>query len=301
MMPAVTLRTLLGDHPSTSAVRRGQLTSPFLSLGFADVDVPNRAFKRVVRDLEFDVAELALMTFLMARSRGIPLRLLPVVVFSRNPLPHLVCESDRRITPGQLPGCRIGVRVYTTTTAVWVRALLADRFDVALDACEWMVLDEAHVAGMTDPPKVHRAPSGSDLMTMLHDGIVDAAIVDRLPAGGGVVPVVDDPEADFRAWQKQHGALTLNHVIVVRESLTGDERLLRELFRLFCDARERGGAAVDCPQRQLDWQRTAGISRSLLKSRKPRGSWSSGSRSTTWSLPSSPRPFTERVEKDERI
>ena len=80
----------------------------------------------------------------MARSRGIPLRLLPVVVFSRNPPPHLVCHRRRRMTPAQPRGRRIGVRVYTTTTAVWVRALLADGFDVALDACDWIALDEAH-------------------------------------------------------------------------------------------------------------------------------------------------------------
>jgi hypothetical protein len=70
------LHTLLGDHPTTHALRSGSIASPLLPLAFADVAVPNKAFKRVVRDLEFDVAELALMTFLMARSRGIPLRLL---------------------------------------------------------------------------------------------------------------------------------------------------------------------------------------------------------------------------------
>ena len=42
------------------------------------------------------------MTFLMARSRGVPLRLLPVVVFSRNPLPHLICDRDRRLGPQDL-------------------------------------------------------------------------------------------------------------------------------------------------------------------------------------------------------
>ena len=93
------LRTLLGDHPVTQAVRRGAVTSPVVPLEFADVPVPNRAFKRVVRDLEFDVAELALMTFLMARSRGVPLCLLPVVVFSRNPLPHLVRRAADRLMP----------------------------------------------------------------------------------------------------------------------------------------------------------------------------------------------------------
>ena len=82
----LTWHTLLGDYPNTRAIRRGEVSSPFVRLDCADVLVPNKAFKRVVRDMEFDVAELALMTFLMARSRGVPLVLLPVVVFSRNPL-----------------------------------------------------------------------------------------------------------------------------------------------------------------------------------------------------------------------
>jgi hypothetical protein len=90
------LRTLLGDHPTTHALRHGMLTSPILPLAFADVAIPHKAFKRVVREVEFDVAEIALMTLLMAQSRGVPLKLMPVVVFSRNPLRHLVCDRERR-------------------------------------------------------------------------------------------------------------------------------------------------------------------------------------------------------------
>ncbi len=197
------LRTLLGDYPVTRALRQGALTSAVTPLDFADVAVPNKAFKRVVRDLEFDVAELALMTFLMARSRDVPLRLLPVVVFSRNPLPYLVCDRARQIPPEGLAGRRIGVRSYTTTTAVWVRALIADQFGVDFDAVEWVTLEDGHVAGVADPPSVHRGPTGADLMTLLRDGDIDAAIVDPVPAesairfggagSGGDVPRVAGP------------------------------------------------------------------------------------------------------------
>jgi 4,5-dihydroxyphthalate decarboxylase len=242
----VPLRTLLGDYPTTHALRQGTLASPVVPLDFADVAVPNKAFKRVVRDLEFDVAELALMTFLMARSRDVPLRLLPVVVFSRNPLPHLVCDIERRrVTPEQLCDCRIGVRAYTTTTAVWIRALMADQFGVRFDAVEWITLEEGHVAGLADPPAVRRAPSGNDLMTMLRDGSIDAAIVDPVPAGPRFVSVVPDPEATCRTWEHRHGARTLNHVIVVRESLARNDETMRELLRLFRDSRDVADAAGD--------------------------------------------------------
>jgi 4,5-dihydroxyphthalate decarboxylase len=227
-------------------LRLGALTSSLAPLDFADVAVPNKAFKRVVRDLEFDVAELALMTFLMARSRDVPLRLLPVVVFSRNPLPYLICDSERRrISPTGLAGCRIGVRAYTTTTAVWIRALLADQFGVDFDAVEWVTLEEGHVAGVADPPTVHRGSNGGDLMTMLRGGDIDAAIVDPAPDGPRFVSVVPDPAATNLDWQRRHGAQTVNHVIVVRESLATDGPAVRELFRLFRDSRELMGTAVD--------------------------------------------------------
>lgn len=231
------LRTLLGDHPASRALRRGQVTSNTVALDFADVAVPNRAFKRVVRDLEFDVAELALMTFLMARSRGIPLRLMPVVVFSRNPLPHLICDSSRRLGPDDLAGSRIGVRAYSTTTAVWIRAILADRFAVDLEAIEWIALDEGHVAGVADPPNVRRAPPDSDLVAMLRAGTIAAAIVDRPPQEAAFATVISQPEATIEQWQTAHNARTLNHVVVVRESIAGDGPLMREVFRLFRDSR----------------------------------------------------------------
>ena len=240
------LRTLLGDHPTTHSLRHGALVSPILPLAFADVPVPHKAFKRVVRELEFDVAEIALMTLLMAQSRGVPLKLLPVVVFSRNPRRHLVCDRERRpLTPADLPGCRIAVRSYTTTSAVWIRALLADQCDVDAGLAEWVTLDEGHVAGVPDPPNVHRDTSGSDLMTMLSNGAVDAVIVDPIPAEPRFGAIVPDSETTVRAWQDRHSARTLNHVIAVRESLAEDQEAMRELFRLFRESRTLGGTAVD--------------------------------------------------------
>ena len=71
------LKTLLGDYPNTLAVKRGKLRPKLFEFEFADVKVPNRAFKRVVRNLEFDAAELALVTYLQAKAYGKPLALLP--------------------------------------------------------------------------------------------------------------------------------------------------------------------------------------------------------------------------------
>ena len=147
------------------------LTSPLVPLAFADVAVPNKAFKRVVRDLEFDVAELALMTFLMARSRGVPLRLLPVVVFSRNPLPHLVCDAERRrITPDDL---RAAASASAPTRRRPRSGSGAARRSVRRRAStRWN--GSRSRKGTWPACRIHRrsiaSPSDRDLMTMLRDG-----------------------------------------------------------------------------------------------------------------------------------
>jgi 4,5-dihydroxyphthalate decarboxylase len=79
-MTPLKLHTLLGDYANTRALKAGQVVPQLFEFDFADVKVPNRAFKRVVRNLEFDVAELALVTYLQAKAYGKPLALMPAVV-----------------------------------------------------------------------------------------------------------------------------------------------------------------------------------------------------------------------------
>jgi len=239
------LRALLGHHPVTRALREGRVTSSVARLDFADVATPNKAFKRVVREVEFDVAELALMTFLMARSRGVPLRLFPVVLFSRNPLPFLVCREATPLRPRDLEGRRVGVRAYTTTTAVWVRALLGDQFSVDQDRIQWATFEEGHVAGVPDPPNVRRNPANADLAQMLRNGTIDAAIVDPVPADPPVAPVALDARAAYDEWRHRTGAIAINHVMVVRESLANDEPLMGELVDLFRRSRQQVEGAAD--------------------------------------------------------
>ena len=52
-------------------------------------------FKRVVRNLEFDVAEMAIMTYLVAKAHDKPYRLLPFVVMARYQHPYLVFNSEQ--------------------------------------------------------------------------------------------------------------------------------------------------------------------------------------------------------------
>ncbi len=240
---AAKLRTLLGDHSVTRAMKSGEIRSAGLIFDFADVKVPNTAFKRVVRDLEFDVAELAIVTFLVARAHGKPLSLVPAVVTARFQHPFLICDAERGpLAPGDLPGRRVGLRSYSVTTAAWVRSVLADDYGVGLERVNWVTFEEPHVAEYRDPPNVERAPLGKDMISMLREGTLDAAIVGEQPSDSRWVPVIPDPAAAAQAWHQRTGALQVNHMLVIREALAKDRsHPVDEILRLFSESKRAAG------------------------------------------------------------
>jgi 4,5-dihydroxyphthalate decarboxylase len=229
------LPTLLGDYPNTKALKSGEIRSASVAFDFADVKVPNTAFKDVVRHLKYDVAELAIVTFLQAKVHGKPLVLLPAVVVGALPHPFLVYNAERRrISPADLKGKRVGIRAYSVTTAAWVRGVLQNDHGVDLDGIQWVTFEDPHVAEYSDPPTAVRAPAGKSIVQMLIDGEIDAGVV-----GGAdlkdlrLQPVIANPNDAALAWCKKHRALPINHMLVVKGSLAkANSSAVKEVFRL---------------------------------------------------------------------
>ena len=230
------LNTLMGDYPVTK-----QFKTHTEKFAFADIKgSPAVAFKRVVRDLEFDVAELAIMTFLLARAHGKPLKLLPAVLTARFQHPFLVYNSARgTLSPEDLHGKRVGVRSYSVTTGAWIRSILAEDHAVDLARIQWVTFEEAHVAEFRDPPNVQRAPAGKDLNAMLLSGEIDAAIVGAVPQDPKLKPVIPDPDAAGKRWGEKHGAIQLNHLVAVKNSVP--RAVADETFGLLVESKKAVG------------------------------------------------------------
>lgn len=250
---AEALRLALGRYGHTAALLDGSIASPGLALEFAEVQPISRAFAPMVRELRFDVSEMAIATFLMARAWGKPLVLLPVCVAARFQEGALLCRADSDIRgPADLRGRRVGVRAYSQTTGLWLRGRMQEAHGVAPEDIAWVTFEDAHVAEYRDPPFVERAAPGTDMLAMLHGGELDAAIFGNdLPADPGLRPVFPDPEAAGRAFQAAHGFVPVNHLVVVQRRIAeARPDLLAELFAMFCAAAgasplPQGRAALD--------------------------------------------------------
>jgi hypothetical protein len=101
-----------------------------------------------------------------------------------------------------------------------------------------------------------------------------------VPAGPRFATVVPDPDATYAAWQQRHGAATLNHVIVIRESLASDGDAMRELFRVFRESRELAGTAVDRSSTPLGLDANRRSLEVAIAVADAQGCWRARSRST---------------------
>ena len=242
-MPAtdrLKLFTLLGDYPNTGALKRGEVRSDLLDLQFADVKVANTGFKPLVREHKFDLSELAIVTYLQAKVYGKPYTLLPVVVLARGQHHTLAYNPERGpLRPQDLAGKRVGVRAYTVTTGVWVRGMLQEQYGVDLDKVQWVSFDDPHLAEYSDPPEIERAPAGKDMVAMLLDGELDAAVVgDKMP-DPRLHQLIPDSEAAGKDWAAKHGH-PINHMLVIRSEIArAKPDAVREVFRLFRESRDR--------------------------------------------------------------
>jgi 4,5-dihydroxyphthalate decarboxylase len=238
------LHGLLGDYPNTQAFRRGRLAPRGTEFHFADASPPHSAFKRAVRDLEFDFCELAIVTFLMAKAHGKPLVLLPAVIFGRLPHKFLMYNPERgRLDPRDLEGKRVAVRSSSVTTVTWLRGILARDYGIDLSKVQWIVFEDAHVAEYVEPPNVERAPAGKTIVDLLVAGDADAGVVAE---GAGtdprLQPLIRDPAAAALEWHRRTGVLPINHMVAVKSSVTRSQpEAVREFHRLLVESKRMAG------------------------------------------------------------
>jgi 4,5-dihydroxyphthalate decarboxylase len=202
----------------------------------------NKGFKPMVREQAFDVSEMAIVTYLIAKSFGKPMVLLPNVVVTRFQHGYALYRAELGdLKPRDLRGKRVGIRSFTTTTGAWLRGILANDYGVDLDSIDWVTFEEAHVAEFRDTTV--RAPQGKEIIQMLLDGELDAVLGEKVERPG-LKPLFPDVAAEEKSWFAKHKVLPINHMVVVSEALSGTHPdVVREVSRMLQASAARAPAA----------------------------------------------------------
>ena len=213
------LRTVTRTQGNNAALKDGTVTPQGFAFEFEEVDPLIRAFRRMVRELEYDVCELAITTYLCAKEHGKPFTALPVFLVRGFHHGAILANTKLVRGPMDLEGQRVGVnRGYTVTTGVWARGILAEEYGVDLDRVTWVLSGDEHVAEYEPPPNVVPVEPGKDVGEMVASGELAAAVgvdVDH----PDVAPLIPDAkEAGFRAL-RECGHYPINHLVVVKDEL----------------------------------------------------------------------------------
>ena len=219
------LSVAIGNYPHTRLLKERLASSP--SFDFVEVSPITKAFAQMVRQGTYDIAEMALVTFLQAKAFGKPLVLIPAAVAARSQEISLIrlAKNDNIRGPADLRGKRIGVRAYSQTTGAWVRGILAENFGITPESVHWTTFEDPHVAEYSDPAFATRAKPGSVLLDMLRAGELDAVIVGNdKPADADLADVYPDAVAAGQEFVRKHGFVPVNHVIVAKQSVVDTQR-----------------------------------------------------------------------------
>ncbi len=254
----LTLTTALRTHGNTSALKSGAVAVQGAALAFVEVEPQILAFRRMVRDLAYDVCELAPTTYIIAKAYGAPFTALPIFFERRFHHAGLLVRPDAGIqSPRDLEGKKVGVRAYSVTTGVWTRGILVNEFGLDASKVTWVVDDEEHVTQLRLPPNVAHVPEGKSLASMMASGEIQAGFAANAGIGREGPPkagwqaketketstyhdLFADPDGLSAEWFHRTGIYPMHSTLVVKnEILEANPGLAQSLFEAFNESKDR--------------------------------------------------------------
>ena len=268
------LKIAIASYGHTKALKDGAVPITGVEADFVEVVPIIGAFRRMVRDVEFDICEMAPTTYMIARSLGAPFIALPIFLMRRFHHGGFVVRPDAGIkVPKDLEGKKVGVRAYSVTTGVWTRGIFINEYELDSAKVTWVVDDEEHVAALKLPPNVVHAPQGKSLQSMMKAGEIQAGFTGPAGVGRAGPPIsgwdkdsaaaaaadtypelianVEQIEAD---WFRRSGIYPIHGLVVVKdEHIKNYPWLARSLMDAFMASkapylRELRGGHGDSPE-----------------------------------------------------
>ena len=215
-----------GDYESIRALKEGTVAPDGVALNvLTDMDSSTRHW-RMLRNRDFDVCELSLSSYLVARDQDYPLEAIPVFLHRRFRHGFIFVNRNAGIAgPKDLIGKRIGIKTFQTTAILWLRGMLEREYGVPHTEVQW-VSELVEDVEFTPKPglSLERAPSGRRVEDMLAEGEIDAClhadVIDPIVDGDPRVGRLFENYADIeREYFRRTGIFPIMHVTAIRKEL----------------------------------------------------------------------------------
>lgn len=167
-----------GDYESIRALKEGSVRPDGIELTVLTNMTSDTRHWRMLRNREFDIAELSMSNYLMAKYTGLPFTAIPVFLHRRFRHGFIFLNTNKGIKkPADLIGRRVGLRNFQATANLWIRGILEHEHGLPHRSVHWLKQDEEEV-DWTPPADldIQRIAPGKSVEKMLMEGELDALI-----------------------------------------------------------------------------------------------------------------------------
>jgi 4,5-dihydroxyphthalate decarboxylase len=215
--------------------------------------------ERMLQHGEFDICELSLSSYLMARSRGMPFTAIPVFPRRLFSLSQIWVNVDAGIeAPKDLIGKKIGLSTFQTTLSVLAKGDLQSEYSVPWREIDWVVSKEEAVPFKPEEgARIELVAQGKKMGALLEHGEIAALMVPHPPhealrGSAKIRRLFDDAKREEMKYFQRNGYYPIMHVVAFKDTvLERDPTLATRVMTAFDEAKEACANFYDDP----NWSR----------------------------------------------
>ena len=182
--------------------------------------------ERMLQKQEFDICELSLSSYLMAKSRDMPFTAIPVFPRRLFSMSQMWVNVDAGVSsPQDLIGKTVGLSTFQTTLSVLAKGDLQSEYNVPWRKVNWIVSkEEAIPFKPQEGVRVEVAPAGKKMGTMLEQGEIAALMVPHPPKEAlrdskKIRRLFADPKQEEVRYFQKNGFYPIMHVVAFKDDV----------------------------------------------------------------------------------
>lgn len=182
--------------------------------------------ERMLQKGEFDICELSLSSYLIAKSRGMPFTAIPVFPRRLFSLSQMWVNVNAGIrSPRDLIGKKVGLSTFQTTLSVLAKGDLQAEYDVPWRKLDWYITKEEAVSlKPLEGVNMQLLKPGQKIGAMLEKGEIDALMVPHPPkealrGGGNIRRLFADAKAEELKYFRKNGYYPIMHVVAFKNQV----------------------------------------------------------------------------------
>ena len=181
---------------------------------------------RMLQKAEFDICEVSLSSYLMAKSRGMPFTAVPVFprrLFSQSQIWVNVNAGIR--SPKDLAGRKVGLNTFQTTLSVLAKGDLQTEYGVQWRDIQWYVAREETIAFTPEKgTRINVIPQNKKIGEMLDQGEIDSIMMPHPPepllrGSKNITRVFANARDEELKYFRKNGFFPIMHILAFKDDV----------------------------------------------------------------------------------